>query len=73
MAQLVSTTEAARIIGTTTARVREWARRAEDPLPSIPSESGRFLQIITAEIEPWLVREAKRQTDEREPPPARPR
>ena len=73
MSQLVSPAEAAEIIGTSQARVREWARRAEDPLPSIPSLSGRYLQIVTSEIDPWLAREAKRQAAEREPPLARPR
>ena len=70
MTELLSPPEAARLIGTTIAQVKEWMRRADDPLPSIPvGKSGKFRKVLREQIPEWLAREAGRP----QPPSARPR
>ena len=52
---------AAKRLGVSVAKVREWMRRSDDPLPSIPvGNSGKYRRAITAEIPSWLGREAGR-------------
>jgi hypothetical protein len=61
MPKLLSPRQAAQIIGTNVAQIKTWARRAEDPLPSVlVGESGKFRKIIAEEIPAWLAREAER-------------
>ncbi len=70
MTELMSPPEAARLIGTNVAQVKEWMRRAEDPLPSIPvGKSGKFRKVLRDQIQGWLAREAGRP----QTPAARPR
>ncbi len=61
MTELLSPPEAARLIGTNIAQVKEWMRRADDPLPSIPvGKSGKFRKVLREQIPAWLAREAGR-------------
>lgn len=70
MTELLSPPEAARLIGTTVAQVKEWMRRGDDPLPSIPvGKSGKFRKVLREQIPTWLEREAGRP----QAPAARPR
>ena len=53
--------QVAKKIGVTDERVREWMRRADDPLPSIQvGASGRYRRVLADEVQPWLAREAER-------------
>lgn len=59
---LLSPPEAARIIGVSVRVVKEWMRRANEPLPSVVvGASGRTVKVIASEIEPWLAAEAARK------------
>lgn len=61
MAKLLSSREAASVIGTHLVQVREWTRRLDDPLPTVPvGKTGKFRKIIADEIPAWLAREAGR-------------
>lgn len=61
MTELLSPPEAARLIGTNVAQVKEWIRRADDPLPSISvGKSGKFRKVLREQIPAWLAREAGR-------------
>lgn len=62
MEHLLTPKQAAALIGNVNAnKVREWMRRADDPLPSVPrGVSGRFRLVITDEIDSWLKREFDR-------------
>jgi hypothetical protein len=59
---LLTPKQAAAVIGNVNAnKVREWMRRADDPLPSVPrGDSGRFRLVIASEIDPWIKREFER-------------
>ena len=69
MAELVTAAEAAKTIGVSVNRVREFMRRANDPLPSIRVvEGGLRRLIVSEEIKPWLRRQAERdRTEDRGP------
>ena len=69
MTELLSPPEAARLIGTNVAQVKEWMRRADDPLPSVPvGKSGKFRKVLRDQIPAWLAREAARASaDEHRP------
>jgi hypothetical protein len=70
MTELCSPPDAARLIGTNVAQVKEWIRRADDPLPSVPvGKSGKFRKVLRDQIPAWLAREAERPL----PAQARPR
>jgi len=56
---LLSVPEVAAQLRVSHERVKEWARRAEDPLPNVLV--GWKHKIIAAEIGPWLVRENERR------------
>lgn len=61
MKELLSPPEAARLIGTNVAQVKEWMRRRDDPLPSVPvGKSGKFRKVLRDQIPAWLAREAER-------------
>jgi hypothetical protein len=61
MSELVTAAEAAELIGVSVYRVREFMRRADDPLPSIRVvEGGSRRLVISEEIKPWLRRQAER-------------
>lgn len=61
MAELLSPPEAARLIGTNVAQVKEWMRRVDDPLPSVPvGKSGKFRKVLRDQVTTWLEREASR-------------
>ena len=47
MTELLSPPQAARLIGTNVAQVKEWMRRADQPLPSVPvGKSGKFRKVL---------------------------
>ena len=61
MAKLVSPPEAARLIGVHPEQVREWMRREDDPLPSVPvGSTSKHRRVIADTIPDWLAREADR-------------
>ena len=61
MTELLSPPQAARLIGTNVAQVKEWMRRADDPLPSIAvGKSGKFRKVLREQIPAWLSHEAER-------------
>ena len=61
MTELLSPPQAARLIGTNVAQVKEWMRRGDHPLPSVPiGKSGKFRKILRDQIPAWLEREAAR-------------
>jgi hypothetical protein len=61
MTELLSPPDAARLIGTNVAQVKEWMRRGDDPLPSIlVGKSGKFRKVLRDQIPEWLAREAAR-------------
>ncbi len=69
MSELVTAAEAAEIIGVTTNRVREYMRRADDPLPSmLVAEGGTRRLVVTEEIRPWVRRQAERDKPQRRGP-----
>ncbi|MDI9600124.1 MAG: helix-turn-helix domain-containing protein [Acidobacteriota bacterium] len=69
MAELVTAAEAAEILGVSVHRVREFMRRAEDPLPSIRRvEGGSRRLVVFEEIRPWLRRQAERDRPEHRDP-----
>ena len=62
MTQLLTPREAAAILGTNVAQVKEWSRRVDHPLPTIlVGSSGRFRKIVSEEIPAWLKGEIERQ------------
>jgi len=63
MTELVTAEEAAAIIGHVNAhKVREWMRRGDDPLPSVPRGGvGKYRLVIRSEIDCWLKREFERR------------
>jgi hypothetical protein len=61
MTELLSPPQAARLIGTTVAQVKEWMRRGDQPLPSVPiGKSGKFRKVLRDQIPTWLEQEAER-------------
>lgn len=61
MTKLVSPPEAARILGVHPEQVREWMRRADDPLPSVPvGSTGKHRRVVADSIPDWLARESAR-------------
>lgn len=63
MTELVTAEEAAAIIGHVNAhKVREWMRRADNPLPSVPKgRAGKYRLVIRSEIDAWLKTEFERR------------
>lgn len=62
MQQLISPREAAERIGVSVATIKAWIRRKDQPLPAVVvGESGKFLKVVAAEIDPWLAAEAQRK------------
>lgn len=60
--KLLTPREAAERIGVSVTTVKEWMRRAADPLPSMQvGHSGRVHRIVTDEIDAWLLAEAARK------------
>jgi transposase len=60
---LLSLPRVAKRLGVSLEKVRQWARRAEDPLPNLDccDAAGReSRRVIAAEIDPWLLREFER-------------
>lgn len=71
MTELLSPPQAARLIGTTVAQVKEWMRRADQPLPSVPvGKSGKFRKVLRDQIHAWLEQEAGRAVPTSSPPRA---
>lgn len=65
MSELVTAAEAAEIIGVSVNRVREFMRRADDPLPSMRLvEGGTRRRVVLEEIKPWVKRQAERDRPE---------
>jgi hypothetical protein len=63
MTELVSAAEAAEIIGVGVARVKEYMRRGVDPLPTmLVVAGGKKRLVVRAEIQPWVRRQAERDT-----------
>jgi transposase len=61
MTELLSPPQAARLIGVNVHQVKEWMRRGDDPLPSVPvGSSGKFRKVLREQIAEWLEREAGR-------------
>lgn len=61
--KLLTPREAAERIGVSVTTVKEWMRRAADPLPSMQvGHSGRVHRVVADQIDPWLVAEAARKT-----------
>jgi hypothetical protein len=61
MTELLSPPEAARVMGVSTHQIKEWMRRADDPLPSVPvGKSGKFRKVLRDQVTAWLEREASR-------------
>lgn len=72
MTELLSPPEAARLIGTNVAQVKEWMRRADHPLPSVPvGRSGKFRKVLRDQVAPWLEDEAERAVPSGPKRPAR--
>lgn len=62
MEALATAREVAESLGVSVRVVREWMRRANDPLPSVVvGSSGRFAKVIAAEVPGWLAAEAERR------------
>lgn len=61
MTELLSPPQAARLIGVSVHQVKEWMRRGDDPLPSVPvGKSGTFRKVLREQLTSWLEREAER-------------
>ena len=61
--KLLTPGEAAERIGVSVTTIKEWMRRAADPLPSMQvGNSGRVHRIVADEIDAWLSAEAARKT-----------
>ena len=69
MTELVTAAVAAEIIGVSVYRVREFMRRADDPLPSVQVvEGGTRRLVVSDEIRPWLRRRAECDRPKHRPP-----
>jgi len=62
MPKLLSRPMVAKMLGVSRDNVRQWTRRADDPLPTVlVGKSGTRRKVIASEIDPWLARQAERE------------